>query len=324
MIVMCALSNRFRVVAFSLALLAGISNACAQSYPVRPLHLVSPFPPGGGNDVISRALANGMTRHIGQSVIVDNRPGAETVVGMSMVAKAAPDGYTLIMTSSTYAINPTLNPGLPYTVKDFEPVSLIGSAPLILTTNPSLPLSSVADIIVLAKAKPGQVFAGSASLASRLAIELLNMMAGVKVVHVPYKGTALAATDLMGNRVHLTFASAPGVLPHIKTGKLRGIAVTGASRSQVMPDLPTVAERLPDFEASTWYGVLVPAGTSPDIVRRLGADIAKALAEPDVRERLITQGIDVAGSTPEQFKSYVQAEIVKWAKVIKFADVRPD
>ena len=304
---------------------AMVSAASAQNYPVRPIHLVSPFPPSGGNDIISRALANGLSKHISQGVIVDNRPGAETVVGMSMVAKAPPDGYTLIMTSSTYAINPTLNPGLAYTVKDFEPVSLIGSTPLILTTNPVLPVSSVADVIALAKAKPGQVFAGSASLASRLAIELLNMMANVKIVHVPYKGTALAATDLMGNRVHLMFASAPGVLPHIKTGKLRGIALTSSARSQVMPDFPTVAEsKLPDFEASTWYGVLVPAGTPPDIVRRLASEIVKALAEPEVRERLIAQGIDVAGTTPDQFKSYLQSEIVKWAKVIKFADVRSE
>lgn len=300
--------------------------ALAQSYPTKPVIFVSPFPPGGGNDLISRTIAIPLAKGLGQNVIVENRPGAETAVGMHTVARAAPDGYTVILSSSTFAINATLNPTLPYTQKDFDPISLIGSTPYILTVGAASPLKSVNELMAQARAKPGEVFAGSASLASRLAIELLNFQSDAKITHVPYKGAAMAVTDLMSNRVAVVFATPPTVLNHIKAGKLRGIAVTSAKRFSSQPDLATVSDalKLPGFEASTWYGVLAPARTPGDILRRLSAEIIKAVEDPAARERLLTQGIDVAGNTPEQFRAYIAAETDKWAKVIKFAGVKPE
>jgi len=308
-----------------LPLLFTAGAAMAQAYPSRSIVFVSPFPPGGGNDLISRTIAAPMAKSMGQNVIVDNRPGAETAVGMSSVARAAPDGYTVILTSSTFAINATLNPQLPYTQKDFDPISLIGSTPYILTVNAASPLKSVNDLIAQVRAKPGEVFAGSASLASRLAIELLNFQTDTKITHVPYKGAAMAVTDLMSSRVAVVFGTPPTVFNHIKAGKLRGIAVTSAKRFSAQPDLATVAEslKLPGFEASTWYGVVAPARTPGDILNRLSTEIMKAVQDPVARERLLTQGIDVAGNTPEQFRAYIAAETDKWAKVIKFAGVKP-
>lgn len=310
--------------ALLLAIAAG--HAMGQGYPSRPVIFVSPFPPGGGNDLITRTVATPLARHLGQNVIVENRPGAETVVGMSSVTRAAPDGYTVILTSSTFAINATLNPKLPYTQRDFEPVSLIGSTPYIITATADSPLRNMADLMVLLKARPGGVFAGSASLASRLAIELLNYQTQSQLVHVPYKGAGLAVTDLFGGRINVTFATPPTVFQYIRSGKLKGIAITSPQRSPNYPDQATVAEslRLPGFEASTWYGVVAPARTPAEVIRRLSADIMKAVEDPAARERLVTQGIDVAGSTPEQFRAYIQSETDKWAKVIRFAGVKPE
>jgi tripartite-type tricarboxylate transporter receptor subunit TctC len=300
--------------------------AAAQSFPTRPIVFVSPFPPGGGNDLISRTITAPMAKSVGQPVIVENRPGAETVVGMSSVANAAPDGYTLILTSSSFAINATLNPKLPYGIKNFEPVSLIGATPMIVTVNAASPVKNMADLIAMAKAKPGGVFVGSSSLASRLGIELLNLMADIKIVHVPYKGAGLNVTDLLANRINLSFATAPAVQANIKAGKLRGIALTGSERSDIMPDLPTVAEsaKLNGYEASTWYGVLAPAKTPTDVVHKLSAEFAKSLKDPTVRQVLTKQDIEMKGSTPEQFRAYIVSEIDKWAKVIKFAGVTPE
>jgi tripartite-type tricarboxylate transporter receptor subunit TctC len=316
--------NIARLLLLPLLLTAGA--AMAQAYPARPIVFVSPFPPGGGNDLISRTIAAPMSKSMGQNVIVDNRPGAETAVGMYSVARATPDGYTVILTSSTFAINATLNPKLPYTQKDFDPISLIGSTPYILTVNAASPLKSVNDLIAQTRAKPGQVFAGSASLASRLAIELLNFQTDTKITHVPYKGAALAVTDLMAGRVAVVFATPPTVFNHIRAGKLRGITVTSAKRFSNYPDLPTVAEslKLPGFEASTWYGVIAPARTPGDILKRLSAEVMKAVQDPVARERLLTQGLDVSGNTPEQFRAYIAAETEKWAKVMKFAGVKPE
>lgn len=309
-----------------LPMLITAGAAMAQAYPARPVIFVSPFPPGGGNDLISRTIAIPMARGLGQNVIVENRPGAETAVGMHTVARSAPDGYTVILSSSTFAINATLNPTLPYTQKDFDPVSLIGSTPYILTVSAASPLKSVNDLMAQARARPGGVFAGSSSLASRLAIELLNFQTDTKITHVPYKGAAMAVTDLMSSRIGVMFGTPPTVLNHIKAGKLRGIAVTSAKRFSTQPDLPTVSEalKLPGFEASTWYGVLAPARTPTVILRRLSSEIMKAVEDPAARDMLLTQGIDVAGNSPEQFKAYIASETEKWARVIKFAGVKPE
>ena len=300
----------------------------ADVFPVRPIRLVSPFAPGGGNDLVSRTLAAALSKNTGQSVVVDNRPGATTIIGMDLVAKAPADGYTLVMSSSTLAINVTLYPKLPYDVlRDFAPVSLVATTPLILAVHPSQPVTTVAELIALAKAKPGELFFPSAGTgdAPHLAAELFNIVAGVKLVHVPYKGAAIGISDLVAGRLALMFGTSPTTLPHVRSGRLRAIAVTGRARSAVMPELPTLAESgLPGYEAGSWYGVLAPARTPPAVILKLSTEFAAALALPDVREKLKAQGVDPVGNTPEQFAVYVRQEIVKWAKVMQAANVKAD
>jgi tripartite-type tricarboxylate transporter receptor subunit TctC len=307
--------------------MAATANATEQ-FPARPLRLVSPFAPGGGNDLVSRTLAQALTKNLGQSVVVDNRPGATTIIGMELVAKAPADGYTLVMSSSTLAINVTLYPKLPYDVlRDFAPVSLVATTPLILAVHPSQPVASVAELIGLAKAKPGELFFPSAGTgdAPHLAAELFNIVAGVKLVHVPYKGAAIGISDLVAGRLALMFGTSPTTLPHVRAGRLRALAVTGRTRSAVMPELPTVAESaLPGYEAGSWYGVLAPARTKDAAIAKLSAEISAALGSYDVREKLKAQGVDPVGNTPAQFAAYIRQEIVKWAKVMQAANVRAE
>ena len=303
------------------ALSAATAGAATETFPVKPIRFISPFAPGGGNDTISRALTQVMTKNVGQTVIVDNRPGANTIIGMEIVAKAPPDGYTLIMTSSSLAINAALYPKLPYdSARAFAPVSLIASSPLVAVVHPSLPAKSIRDLIGLAKAKPGELFypvSGVGNI-SHLAGELFNLLAGVKLVSVPYKGSAPGLNDLLGGRLSVGFNSALATMPHLKSGKLRALAVTGSSRSAGMPDVPTVAEAgLRGYEASTWYGVLAPAGTPGPVIQLLSIELGKALRSDEVKGTLSAQGLDLVGSTPEQFAAYIRTEMVKWAKVVK-------
>jgi len=314
---------------FALTLAAANGAGAAEpAYPVRPIRLISPFAPGGGNDIISRTLAGALTKDFGQTVVVDNRPGANTIIGMELVAKAAPDGYTLIMTSSTQAINATLYSKLPYdSIKSFAPVSMVGSSPLIVAAPAASSIRSVSDLIAAAKAKPGEISYPSAGTgnSTHLGGELFASMAGVKLLHVPYKGSGPGITDLIAGRLSVVFSTSASVLPHIKSGRLRGLAVTSSKRSAVMPDLPTVAESgVPGYEAGTWYGVLAPAGTPRPVVQRLHAGVVKALALPDVKELLMLQGVDPVGNTPQEFAAYVPREIAKWAKVIKTAGVKTE
>jgi tripartite-type tricarboxylate transporter receptor subunit TctC len=262
-----------------------------------------------------------MSKNVGQPVIVDNRPGANTIIGMEVVAKAPPDGYTLVMTSSSLAINAALYPKLPYdSARAFAPVSLIASSPLIMVVHPSLPAKSVREVIGLAKSKPGELFypvSGVGNI-SHLAGELFNVLAGVKLVSVPYKGSAPGLNDLLAGRLSVGFNSALATMPHLKSGKLRALAVTGSSRSAGMPDVPTVAEAaLPGYEASTWYGVLAPAGTPAAITERLSGEFRKSLDADEVKGVLLAQGLDLVGSTPQQFAAYIRTELIKWAKVVK-------
>ena len=302
---------------------APASAAAPNDYPARPIRLISPFAPGGGNDLLSRTLGLEMSKSLGQSVVVDNRPGANTIIGMEIVATAPADGYTLIMTSSTQAINATLYPKLPYdSIKDFAPVSLIASSPLIVAVYPGLAVNNVQELIALAKAKPRQILYPSAGTwnATHLAGELFSAMAGVTLVHVPYKGAAPGMNDLIAGRLQMVFATAPSAMAYIKAGRLRAIAITSNARSAVMPELPTVAESgVPGYEASTWYGVLAPARTPRPIVMRLNSEAKKALAVPEVRERLVAAGVDPVGNSPDEFAAYVRTEIAKWAKVIKLS-----
>ncbi len=305
------------------------AGAQAPAYPTKPIRIVVPFPPGGATDLLARDVAQKLTDAWGQSVIVDNRPGAGGNIGSELVAKAAPDGYTLEMgTVGTHAINASLYAKMPYDhVKDFVPIILVAGVPNVLVVNPSVPVNSVAELIAYAKANPGKLnFASSgAGTSIHLSGELFKVMAGVDVTHVPYKGSAPALQDLLGGQVQFMFDNLPPSLPHIKAGKLRALAVTSTTRAPALPDLPTMAESgLPGFEASSWFGLLAPAGTPPAIVAKINAEVAKWLATPEAREKLAKQGANAAGGTSEDFAKHIAAETAKWAKVVKASGAKVD
>jgi tripartite-type tricarboxylate transporter receptor subunit TctC len=309
--------------------LAHPAGAQAPAYPTKPIRLVVPFPPGGATDILARAVAQKLTEAWGQSVVVDNRPGAGGNIGSELVAKAAPDGYTLEMgTVGTHAINASLYAKMPYDhVKDFAPVILVAAVPNVLVVNPAVPVNSVQELIAYAKANPGKLnFASSGSGTSiHLSGELFKVMAGVQMTHVPYKGSAPALQDLLGGQVQLMFDNLPPSLPQIKAGKLRALGVTSTARSPALPDVPTIAESgLPGFEASSWFGVLAPAGTASTIIAKLNAEIAKWLASPEAKEKLVAIGANGAGGTPEDFARHIQTETAKWAKVVKESGAKVD
>jgi tripartite-type tricarboxylate transporter receptor subunit TctC len=292
------------------------------AYPNKPIRMIVPFPAGGTTDIVARAVGNELTKALGQPVIVENRAGAGGNIGTELVAKAAPDGYTLLTcTVGTHAINAALYSKLPFDpVKDFSPITNVAAVPNMLVLHPSVPAKSVKELIALLKAQPGKFsFASSGNGTSiHLSAELFRTMAGVQMLHVPYKGSAPALTDLAGGQVQMMFDNMPSALPLVKGGKLHAIAVTTSKRSPAMPELPTIAEAgLPGYEASAWFGILAPAGTPRDIVMKLNAAIVKALATPELKERLASQGAEAIGDTPEQFAAHIQAELVKWAKVVK-------
>ena len=305
------------------ALMLGCVSASAQSYPAKPIRFVVPYPPGGSVDIAARALGQKLTEAWGQPVVVDNRAGAGGNIGADLVAKSPADGYTLLMGAvATHAINPTLYGKLPYDpVKDFTPVALVVQVPNILVLNPSVPAKSVKELIELARAKPGALNFGSGSTGStgHLAGELFNTMAGVKMVHIPYKGAAPAMADLLSGQVQLMFDNLANALPNVKAGRLRALAVTTLARSPAVPDLPTVAESgLPGFDLTTWFGVMVPAGTPPDIVAKLNAEIVRALNSNDMRERLEKMGAEPpTNNTPEHFAAFIRTEAAKYAKVVR-------
>jgi len=310
-------------------LAAAACGAQAQSYPNKPVRLVCPFPPGGAVDIASRAVAHELTQILGQPVTVDNRPGAGGNIGADIVAKSAPDGYTLLMTTSgIMAINPALYSKLPFdTVKDFAPVSMVVSLNNVLVVNPSLPAKSVKDVIALAKAQPGKLtYASSGNGTSiHLSGELFKSMTGVDMLHIPYKGSSPAVTDLLAGQVNMMFDNIPSSLPHIKAGKLRALAVTGSKRSQLLPDLPTIAEAgVPGYDSYVWFGVVAPAGTPPAIISRLNAALTKAATTASFHDRLSSQGYDVLSSTPEQMAANIRSEISKWSKIVKDAGARVD
>ena len=318
--------SRYAVTGASLVVvLVAMAAHAAETFPSRPIRLISPFAAGGGNDMISRAVAQALTRNLGHSVVVDNRPGANTIIGMELVAKSPPDGYTLIMTGSTVAINATLHANLPYdSLRDFAAVTQIAATPLIVAVHPSLPVAGVRELIALAKARPGELNFPSAGVGnvSHLAGELFNVMAGVRLVHVPYKGSAPATADLLAGRVSVVFNSAFAMLPFVKSGRLRALAVSGRARSALLPAVPTVNEAgVPGYEASTWYGLLAPAATPRAVIDRLQAETVKALTADDVRRRLIEDGLEPVVSTPAEFGAYIRTEIAKWARVISVAGI---
>ena len=322
-------SRRDRIARLALALLAAAPLcAPAQQFPARPVRLVVPYPPGGANDAVARLLAPRMAEQLGQNVVVDNRGGGNTIIGSELVAKAVPDGHTLLIIAAGHAINPSLYPKLPYdTARDFAAVALVGDGAYVLVANPSLGVASVPDLIAAAKAKPGQILYASSSTGNltHLAAEVFNAMAGVKMLHVPYKGGGPAMVDLLGGRVSVFFSTVAVARPHLQSGKIRGLGVTTARRSGALPNIPTIAEAgLPGYDVSGWYGFVAPAATPKAAVAKLHAVVQASTRQADVKEKLLAVGVDVVESTTAQFGQRITSELAKWEKIVKPLGITPD
>lgn len=319
--------NKIRLVTMLVLTGIGAQHVLAQGYPNRTIRLVVPSSPGGGTDITGRILAQKLSEQLGQQVVVDNRAGAGTIIGNEIVAKSAPDGYTLLMGISTLAINPSMYSKLPYdALHDFAPISQVVSAPNILTVHPSVPAKTVKEFIALAKAKPGSIVFGSAGLGTspHLSGELFKAMAHIDILHVPYKGSGQSIISLLAGEIEANFPSVPTAIPYIKAGKLRALGVTTATRAQALPEVPSIAEAgLPGYEATQWFGVLAPAGTPRPIIDRMYQEISRIMHAPDVKERFIADGTEPVGGTSEEFAAYIKSETEKWAKVIKAAGIKP-
>ena len=306
------------------------STAFAQGggiYPTRPIRLIVPFAPGGGLDISARLIGHKLTEKWGHNVVVDSRPGAATIVGTEIAAKAAPDGYTVLMITTTFAINPGLYAKLPYDAgKDFAPVTQLNSQPNVVVVAPSFTGKSVEDLIALARAKPGALTFASpgAGSAPHLAAEMFQRAAGVSMIHVPYKGIPAAVTDVIGGRVTMLFTTTISAAPHVNSGKMRALAITSARRQPGMPAVPTVGETLPGYRAEAFQGMVVPAGTPPAVVEKLSSEVARIVKLPDVAQRFALDGADAVGSAPKEFAAFLQAEMQKWSKVIKDAGIKAE
>jgi len=315
------------------AWLAGLAcsfvwSAANAQYPAKPLRFILPFPPGGGTDALARSMGNRLAEALGQQVIIDNRPGAGANIGAELAAKSPPDGHTLFMVTPTHAINVTLYRNLGYDLlKDFVPVSNLATTAMVVVVHPSIPARSVKELIAVAKARPGQLAHSSSGTGSitQLAGELFKNQTGTKMLHIPYKGGGPSVIALVSGEASVGFATTPSCITQVKAGRLRGLAITTAKRSPFLPDLPTVAQAgVPGYDAETWYGMLVPAGTSKEIIARLHADSVKALQFADVKSRLDGAGLVPVGSSPEELGAYMRSEVAKWGKVVKGLDLRVD
>ena len=323
-----ALMKRFCIPAFALAVFATPAfSQDAANYPGRPIRVIVPFAPGGGLDISTRLIGQKLTEKWGQNIVVDSRPGAATIVGTEIASKAAPDGYTLLMITTTFAINPGLYPKLPYDpVRDFMPVTQLNSQPNVIVVAISFTGNSVKDLIALAKIRPGELTFATpgAGSAPHLAAEMFQRVAGVSMIHVPYKGIPPAVTDVIGGRVTMLFTTTISAAPHIKAGKLRAVAITSAKRQPSMPDVPTVGESLPGYRAEAFQGMVVPARVPQDIVSKLSAEVARIVRLPDVAQRFQFDGAEPVGSAPKEFAVFLKAEMQKWSKVIKDAGIKPE
>jgi tripartite-type tricarboxylate transporter receptor subunit TctC len=300
--------------------------ALAQSYPVRPIRLIVPYPAGGPTDFVGRTVGQKLTQFLGQQVVVDNRPGAGTIIGSELVARAAPDGYTLLFgTGGGTFLTPLMVAKAPYDPhRDFSPVAMLVVSPQVLVVHPSVPANSVPELVALAKAKPGVLNFASVGTGTspHLGGELFQSLTGTKIVHVPYKGTAPAMTDLIAGQVQMMFTSMPTVLAHVKAGRLRLLGTGGTKRSAVIAETPTIAETVPGFELVTWYGVFAPAGTPAAVISRLNTEIGKVLVDPESRDRLTAQGLEPTQMTPDELRRYTQAESKRWTRLIKAAGIK--
>ena len=320
--------------AFHIACGAGIAlplYAAAPSagdYPVRPVRLIIPAPAGGASDIMGRLVATRLAAAFGQQFVADNRGGGGQVIATELGVKAPPDGYTLLMVSATISINPGLLKRLPYDAnRDLAPISLVADSPMIFAAHPSLPATNIRELIALAKSRPGRINYASSTpgTGGHLSVELLKWMAGIDLVHIPYKGAAMAVTDVIGGHIPLICTSPLAALPHVRAGRLRGLGMTGRTRSRVAPDLPTVAESgVPGFQSSLWYGLTAPAGTPLPILERLNAETLRFVKLPEVAEQLLAQGADPIGSTAQELATFIRTETERWTKVIRQADIRVD
>ena len=300
----------------------------AQKFPDKPIRFIVPFPPGGGNDILARLLAPKLSESLGQPVVIDNRAGAGGNIGADLAAKSAPDGYTIVIASNQVTMNPALYAKLPFDIeKDFAPIALAASVPMVLVVNSSVPAGSVKELIALAKADPGRLNYSTPGNGTpqHIAFEVFNHVAGIRIAHVPYKGTGPAIADVIGGQVQATFGTLASLEQHVKAGKLRALAVATPKRSPAMPAVPTMAESgLPGYDVSLWYSILAPAGTPAPILARLSGEIAKALAAPDVRDRLVAQGFEVSYLNPEQMNDLMKRDIARWGKSLKEVGIKLD
>jgi tripartite-type tricarboxylate transporter receptor subunit TctC len=321
-------TSHFALCALTAHLITASSAAYAQDYPTRPVRLVVPTAPGGGTDISARLIAPKLSEYLGQPVVVEDRAGGNTSVGVEFVAKSPPDGYTLLMGISSLAINPHTQSKVPYDpVKDFAPVSQVVVVPLILVSHPSLPTRSVKELVAFARTRPGQLNYGTGSVGSNphLAMELFLSMTGLKVVHVPYRGQGPAMIDLVAGHLHLMMANLLTALPHVRNGRARAYGVSSIKRSNVAPDIPTIAEAgVPGYEVVQWFGVLAPANTPRDIITKLHAATVRVLQDPTIKERFISDGAETIGNTPEEFAAIIRADLKKWGKMVKDVGIKPD
>jgi tripartite-type tricarboxylate transporter receptor subunit TctC len=308
--------------------LIAAGGACAQAYPVKPIRIVVAYPPGGPNDISARNVGQKLSELLGQPIVVENRPGAAGNIGSQQVAASPPDGYTLLNGASALTIAPALSKNLQYdVVKDFAPISLTAVSSFVLAVHPSVPASSIKELIALARSHPGQLKYASSGVGAppHLAGELLKRMAKVDILHVPYKGVGQSISDLVAGHIDMMFTSPPNAIPQVKAGKLKALAVSTSGRSPLLPGVPTIDESgLKGFEMGTWFGLLAPAGTPPEIVNRLNAATVKVVAMPDFRERISSQGLDPRSSTPAEFSAHIKAELAKFARIVREAGIKPE
>lgn len=303
-------------------------SAASQSYPERPIRLVVPAAPGGGSDTAARIIGQKLSEGLGQTLVIDNRPGAAEVIGTNIAAKSLPDGYTLILCDMPHAINGSIRKNVPYdAIRDFAPITLIGTTPLLLVVHPGVPANSPKELIALARAQPGRInlASGGNGTATHLVGELFKLRSGVVMTHVPYKSSGPALGEVIAGQIQAMFSTSPGAVPHVKTGRLRALVTTGAARASALPDVPTFEESgFSGLVVTHWYGVMAPAGVPKDIITRLHAEIIKAVSLPEVRERLVSVSLDPTTNTPEQFRAFLEAEVKRWAKVVRDAGVTAD